>query len=284
MTANRSTTSLLIAVLTITLVPQRSTSFQQKPANPIHTIYPTTSTPRSSIQVYATTGELHEGDDDCLTVSTASANIVNRRKALLGLGISSSSIMIPLIANAVPNPLNLKGSFWETGTLYQKSEVDLPSDPEELLSSLAKIASSMDTLNDVASEGRFGELSRMIRGGVVSESKIRLNAYALIDAIMDDDEGYKLSDLFRRFLRDLEVLDAIVLDADRKSKLDGGVVETLGRAVVSPLSAANEVARISSAEPSFSGDPRMDVLAALGTTTQALKAFINETKKALQAQ
>ena len=173
-------------------------------------------------------------------------------------------------ASAVANPLNLKGSFWETGELYKKDTMELSMEPDQLLEYLVQSASSLGQLSDLVLGGKCGEMSRQLRGGTISESQIRLKAYALIDQIEDETQEYIASDLFRTFLRDLDILDRTVEAASRQSKIDGGAIETLGLAVVSPFGAANEVARIAN-EPNFGNDSRIQVLATLEETVKTLK-------------
>lgn len=200
------------------------------------------------------------------------------------MGILAISIAAnPTSVEAVNNPLNLKGTYWETGKLYKKTDSELPSDPDDLLASLIQAATALASLSDVATDGKFEDLSRLLRGGAVSESRLRLRAYALIDMIENEDKGYLLGDLFRTFLRNFDALDGMVEAAARQSKLDGGFTETLGLAVVSPLSATNDLRRISS-EPSLGKDARINVLAALGGATKALKAFNKAAGDAIQSQ
>ena len=59
----------------------------------------------------------------------ASANALLPASAVAAMLTTSS----PQRANAIYNPLNLKGSFWETGELYLKKESELPQDPDDLL-------------------------------------------------------------------------------------------------------------------------------------------------------
>ena len=209
--------------------------------------------------------------------------VLNRKDALFHVGLFATfCVAAPKKTNAVSNPLNLKGFYWETGQLYQKSDNTLSSDSQELLEYLVKTAQALEKLSqsDVLLDGKFGELSRMLRGGVISENKIRLQSYALIDTIEDDRQEYLARELFRVFLKDFDILDRTVEAASRQSKLDGGMIETLGLAVVSPFGAVNEVARIT-AEPNFGTDSRITVLAAMQETSKDLLAFIQVAKGAI---
>jgi hypothetical protein len=186
-------------------------------------------------------------------------------------------------ADAIDNPLNLKGSYWGTGELYQKSDQELSSDPEELLRYLKQQVTAFSKLSDVVVEGNWGEASRLLRGGDISESQIRLQAYALMDQLEDDDQEFRARELFRTFLRSLNALDRTIEAAARQAKLDGGLTETLGLAVVSPFGAANEIARVSSV-PKLGNDPRLQVLAVLDETRQSLQAFNKVAADAIQSQ
>ena len=188
----------------------------------------------------------------------------------------------PRNARAVYNPLNLKGTFWETGQLYVKKDSGLPSDPDELLPELNETVIALESLNDLVLDGKFEDLSRQLRGGSVSESQLRLRGYALLDQLPEDSRNaYLAEQAFRIFLNRFANLDATVEAAARQSKLDGGLVETLGLAVVSPFGAANEVAKITQ-EPNMGGDARISVLASLGDTTKSLKAFVKAANDALK--
>eukprot|EP00568_Trieres_chinensis_P001046 CAMPEP_0183308620 /NCGR_PEP_ID=MMETSP0160_2-20130417/22361_1 /TAXON_ID=2839 ORGANISM="Odontella Sinensis, Strain Grunow 1884" /NCGR_SAMPLE_ID=MMETSP0160_2 /ASSEMBLY_ACC=CAM_ASM_000250 /LENGTH=262 /DNA_ID=CAMNT_0025472481 /DNA_START=36 /DNA_END=824 /DNA_ORIENTATION=- len=203
----------------------------------------------------------------------------NDRRDVLRSGISSTvaalvfgSFLCTDSAEAVNNPLNLKGSYWETGKLYRKEDNVPPDDPAEILAEFAATATALDSLEGVAEEGRFGDLSRLLRGGAVSESRLRLGGYALVDAIEDDDRSYFAGELLRGFLRDFAYLDAASEAAARRAKIDGGITETMGLAVVSPFGAANELARVSN-EPALGKDARIAVLIAIGRAATSLRAF-----------
>ena len=238
---------------------------------------------KSSISEHSSTSVQ---EDDVGFADNSSGSSTTRRRMLSCSFMTISLVVVfnPMNssrrADAMNNPLNLKGSYWETGELYRKSDNELPTDPDELLTSLIEVATTLESLNDIALEGKFGELSRLLRGGAISESKLRLRGYAIIDMIEDEKQEYIASELFRTFLRDFAILDTTVDAATRQSKIDGGLVETVGLAVVSPFSAANEVARISQ-EPNFGNDPRINVISALGECTKSLKAFNKLTGDAI---
>ena len=209
----------------------------------------------------------------------------SRREVMGSISAICAALLSPQTAGAVYNPLNLKGSFWETGELYVKKGRDLPDDPDELLPSLVAVAAALESLNDLVLEGRWEDLSRKLRGGVISESQIRLRGYALLDILPDKEDSrlaYICGERFRIFLSKFAQLDAVVEAAARQSKIDGGLVETVGMAVILPFSAADRVAKITN-EPTLSSDPRLNVLNALGETTKAAKAFTRTAEEALKS-
>lgn len=190
----------------------------------------------------------------------------------------------PSPASAVSNPLNLKGSYWETGQLYEKKRDELSLDPDDLIVSLNGMASSLDSLVEVAEEGRMDELSRLLRGGAVSESRLRLAGNALIDSITDDDREYQASELFRVFLLKFDLLDRSVSSAARRSKADGGAVSTLALGAVAPLGAINRISSDSSLGGIGGGDSRFEVIAALGEASKTLREFNSAARDAIRLQ
>ena len=92
----------------------------------------------------------------------------------------------------------------------------------------------------------------MLRGGLVSESKIRIAAYALMDSIPEeeDDRLYLANEAFRVFLRRLDVLDAIV--------------EMASRPLVWREMGGRE-----------DEDPRLKALGLLGEVEESLMVFLN---------
>lgn len=204
---------------------------------------------------------LGDGDAPQLTDLTnyeGFANAVVARRNFL-VGISTAATLLSSqsqSANAIDNPLNLKGTFWETGQLYEKS-TPLPDDDDDFFAILDNTVEALHapTLVDSITEGKYGQASRLLRGGLISESKIRLAANALIDAIPEDDGAiYKSNESFRLFLRYLDVLDAEVEAASRPLLGGGG---------------------------DGGGDPRMKILTRLGEVEDALKEFLKNVRGGL---
>jgi len=259
----------------------------------------------------------------------------SRRETLVGslstIIFGTPLVFIPLRpqkVEAVSNPLNLKGTYWETGELYVKKKRELPDDPDDLLPSLSAVASALESLQDLVVEGKWDELLRKLRGGVISESQIRLTGYALLDLLPtadDDDDNddddddvnnkenntnnesnedsknrrrrrqlqqlvYLCRERFQLFLIKLSQLDTIVESTGRQSKVDGGFIETIGLAIISPFRAANQVAQIintntntNANEPDdMSSDPRVNVLTALEDTIKAARSFTQTVEEALR--
>lgn len=158
-------------------------------------------------------------------------------------------------AFAIDNPLNLKGTFWETGQLYEKKTtaeaiLESASDPSDFVPILESMVESFHApvLVDAITEGRFGDASRLLRGGLISESKIRIAANALIDEIPEeeDDKQYLASESFREFIRYFDGLDALMESASRP--FGGGE------------------------------DPRMNALTLLGEVEESLRMFVKIAK------
>lgn len=152
------------------------------------------------------------------------------------------------------NPLNLRGTFWETGQLYEKSNDPPPDDDAAFFSVLEATLEALrsPSLTEAVAEGRYGRASRLLRGGLVSESRVRLAANALIDALPEEDDGaiYRSGESLRVFLRYLEVLDAEVEAASRPFGAGGG----------------------------GEGDPRMGILARLGEAEDALRSLLKNLR------
>jgi len=94
---------------------------------------------------------------------------------------------------------------------------------------------------------------------------------------------------FQIFLLKLSQLDTAVESAGRQSKIDGGLVETVGLAIISPFRAANRVAQIinTNADKGQSGDTlsadsRLNVLNALDEAIKAARSFTKTVEEALQ--
>eukprot|EP00593_Proboscia_inermis_P000755 CAMPEP_0171299992 /NCGR_PEP_ID=MMETSP0816-20121228/8844_1 /TAXON_ID=420281 /ORGANISM="Proboscia inermis, Strain CCAP1064/1" /LENGTH=335 /DNA_ID=CAMNT_0011776223 /DNA_START=58 /DNA_END=1065 /DNA_ORIENTATION=+ len=184
-----------------------------------------------------------------------------------------------------PNPLNLKGTFWETGAIYQKSDVS--KDPNELLDELREIAVALKALSEESSDtlSEIETISRRLRGGngsIISESRLRTRAFAVIGLIEDAADSSRVSDLFRAFLVRYDALDSALLASSGPQ----GVASSLGLAtLVSPLAAYNQAVRISESEKQFgTGDVRLNVLAAFGEANKSLGFFIKEADKAIEKQ
>ena len=162
-----------------------------------------------------------------------------------------------------------------------KKESELPQDPDDLLPLLRDTLRSLEALDSYVLDGKFDDLSRQLRGGSISESQLRLRGYALLDQLPDESKNtYIAEQAWRVFLNRFANLDATVEAAARQAKMDGGLVETLALTVVAPLGAASEVAKIAQ-EPSMAGDARITVLASLGSTAKAFKAFLKAADDAL---
>jgi len=158
-------------------------------------------------------------------------NVISRRRDFfIGLTTSSSVLLSNIqSANAATstnnnndklpwNPLNLKGTYWETGSMmYTKPNTSALEDGD-FLSILEDtiIALSSDELLNSISEGNYSTTLRLIRGRLISESQIRLSANALLDLLPEDDPSvYKSNESFRIFLRYLDLLDGEVEMASR---------------------------------------------------------------------
>ena len=202
-----------------------------------------------------------------------SANNVCRKSFLTGLARTASLTLLlsdqdpsidypyrPKPVAAMENPLNLKGTFWETGQLYEKksSAEALPQMDDSITAEWLRLLETTlqslrsPSLVNAVTEGRFGDASRMLRGGLVSESKIRIAAYALMDSIPEeeDDRLYLANEAFRVFLRRLDVLDAIV--------------EMASRPLVWREMGGRE-----------DEDPRLKALGLLGEVEESLMVFLN---------
>eukprot|EP00578_Thalassiosira_sp_NH16_P008430 CAMPEP_0181115940 /NCGR_PEP_ID=MMETSP1071-20121207/21690_1 /TAXON_ID=35127 /ORGANISM="Thalassiosira sp., Strain NH16" /LENGTH=306 /DNA_ID=CAMNT_0023200161 /DNA_START=149 /DNA_END=1069 /DNA_ORIENTATION=+ len=207
------------------------------------------------------------------TTTAPSPSSTNRRNILAGLLPKTTTafaltLSLPqsatttAVANAIDNPLNLKGTFWETGQLYQKNDATLPGDDDnaEFLSILENAAEALRSpaLIDAISEGNYERASRLLRGGLISESRIRLAANYLIDSIPEENEEsmYRASEGFRIFLRYLDVLDAEVEAASRPLSLGKGSGGGMD-------------------------DPRMKILTRLGEVEDALKSFLKSVRGGL---
>lgn len=175
----------------------------------------------------------------------------------------------PSAANAIDNPLNLKGTFWETGQLYEKSKT-IAEEDGDFLSVLesSREAFRSPALLDAITDGNYGAASRLLRGGLISESRMRIAANALMDSIPeeDDDAIYKSSEYFRVFLRQLDVLDAEV-EAASRPLISGDPRMKIGISVKGEGGMGG-------------GDPRIEILSRLGEAEDALGLFLKTIKGA----
>lgn len=210
----------------------------------------------------------NENDDRIeIIFSTPNKNdntsLLKRKKFLTGIPTATAFLYAQSSAkkaNAIDNPFNLKGTFWETGQLYEKSNTSLPDNETDFISILQNTIDAFHSskLLDTISEGNYSQTLRLLRGGLISESKIRLSAYALIDLLPEDNDDeivYKCNESFRIFLRYFDTLDKEVELASRPSfPLGGGVGE---------------------------GDVRIELLTRVGEVEDALKIFVNNVKVGL---
>ncbi|KAL7529851.1 hypothetical protein ACHAWF_003135 [Thalassiosira exigua] len=181
-----------------------------------------------------------------------------RRRLLVGLSTAAiAPISLSAAGNAMENPLNLKGTFWETGQLYEKSNVPPPEDDGDFLSVLEDATSALRSpeLSNAIGEGRYGPASRLLRGGLISESRVRVAANALIDALPEEDDEriYRASESFRRFVRYWDALDTEVEAAGGPFGGGGG---------------------------KDGGDPRMRILTRLGEAQDTLEEFLGDVRGA----
>lgn len=225
-----------------------------------------------------------------LRASTDSPRAATRRVALskefgsiLALGLGAWSNILPAKAEdqqELPqNPLNLKGQYWQTGTIVYKQKLstdDLSADPSVLLGELIAARDALANLNSVVKDGDLRQVEAGLHGGVVSEKDLVLRARALSEFIEDEDKESNAQKAFERFIRRFEDLDETVGLALKKvpsSELESSL-STIGLAVISPLSAINEAARAKSPQTtSFSGYTQLEISKALGKSIRELDAF-----------
>ena len=209
------------------------------------------------------------------TIHNVNSISTRRRNFLIRLTTTSSSILLSNTqsANAIStantndkqlpwNPLNLKGTYWETGSMIYTKPNNSAVEDGDFLSILENtiIALSSSELLDSISEGNYSTTLRLIRGRLISESQIRLSANALLDILPEDDPSiYKSQESFRLFLRYLELLDVEVEMASRMGIPQlGGSGGLLG------------------------DDPRIDILTRVGETEDALRVFVKNIKDGLR--
>ena len=195
--------------------------------------------------------------------------ISRRRNFLVGLTATSSILLSNIqTANAANannnndklpwNPLNLKGTYWETGSMiYTKPNISSLENGDFLsILETTIISLSSSELLDSISEGKYSTTLRLIRGRLISETQIRLASNALLDLLPEDDASvYKSQESFRLFLRYLDLLDA---EVEMASRLQLGGNSGLG------------------------DDPRIEILTRVGETEDALKVFVKNIKDGLR--
>jgi len=195
---------------------------------------------------------------DFLIGLTTSSSILlsNRQSANAATSTSNNNDKLPW------NPLNLKGTYWETGSMiYTKPNTSSLEDGDflSILENTITALSSDELLNSI-SEGNYSTTLRMIRGRLISESQIRLSANALLDLLPEDNDTsiYKSQESFRIFLRYLELLD--------------GEVEMASRMGIPQLGNNN----------GLGDDPRIEILSRVGETEDALRVFVKNIKDGLR--
>ena len=156
-----------------------------------------------------------------------------------------ASLLLPTEGStAIDNPLNLKGTFWETGKLYEKSQdgpTILGADSDDLTGDLLRVLDeSSDAIRSqelafAVESGLYGKASRLLRGGIISESRLRVSANALMDLIPEEREEYVVSssEAFRAFITRWDELDAEVEAASRRIRGEDPrmmILTTLGEA------------------------------------------------------
>lgn len=178
-----------------------------------------------------------------------------------------------------PNPLNLKGQYWQTGKVVYRqglSTDDLSADPSVLLGELLDAREALASLNAVVNEGNLKQVEAALHGGVVSEKNLALRARALTEFIDDEDKESLAQKAFERFIRRYDDLDETVGLALKKvpsSELEASL-ETIGLAVISPLSAINEAGRAKSPQTQvFSGYTQLEISKGLGKAIRELDTF-----------
>ena len=109
----------------------------------------------------------NENDDRIeIIFSTPNKNdntsLLKRKKFLTGISKATTTTITAAFlyaqcsankANAIDNPFNLKGTFWETGQLYEKSNTSLPDNETDFISILQNtiVAFQSSTLLDTIS-------------------------------------------------------------------------------------------------------------------------------------
>jgi len=183
---------------------------------------------------------------------TTSSILLSKQSANAATSTSNNNDKLPW------NPLNLKGTYWETGSMiYTKPNTSALEDGDflSILENTITALSSDELLNSI-SEGNYSTTLRLIRGRLISESQIRLSANALLDLLPEDDPSiYKSRESFRVFLRYLDLLDDEVEMASRPQLGNGGLL---------------------------GDDPRIEILSRVSETEDALRVFVKNIKDGLK--
>ena len=204
-----------------------------------------------------------EGIDKNSPKSATDSSVSPRRRAAIrsASSVVLASLLLPTEGStAIENPLNLKGTFWETGKLYEKSTdgpTILDADSDDLTSDLFRVLDeSSDAIRSqelafAIESGQYGKASRLLRGGIISESRLRVSANALMDLIPEEREEYVVSssEAFRAFISRWDELDAEVEAASRQIRGE---------------------------------DPRMRILTTLGEADGSLVDFAKNVRRALE--
>ena len=213
------------------------------------------------------------GSPAVTTAASSPPPLWSRRRILFHLVIGAPTTVAAADGNT-GNPFTLRGQFWETGKPYKASDKESLAEASDqyLLEGLQDAARRLKSLDALAEDGQFGEITSALRGGQISEPRIRMSARILLEREEDDQIETRAQAIFSGFTVAFDKLDEAVITASRRAP--GGFTGTLGMAVISPFQAAGEVARVASASP---GDDRIEVLGALGETVSRL----NELCRAL---
>ena len=188
-----------------------------------------------------------ERRDENAPISDEDGSMSPIRRAAIRSASSAmlASLLLPTEGStAIENPLNLKGTFWETGKLYEKSQdgpTILGADSDDLTGDLLRVLDeSSDAIRSqelafAVESGQYGKASRLLRGGIISESRLRVSANALMDLIPEEREEYVVSssEAFRAFITRWDELDAEVEAASRRIRGEDPrmmILTTLGEA------------------------------------------------------
>ena len=209
----------------------------------------------------------------------ALAAAATRRAALRYAATAAGFGAAPALAEKPYNPLNLKGQFWETGSLiYTKPE---RPDPEQVERNAAlareRLGATLAALRAARRDADAGDAAAVLdalRDADVSERTIRLDGQALVDAA--EDPYVPREQLSRAAAALSRVLAAAEV---RRSPAAGAATAT----AVTALSATGLVYVVPGA-PSIvnnalersrvSGDPGLDVVVALEDCIAAVSLLL----------